>query len=291
MFFPGGPSDLGESKDKKDNPLNPVDSSRAGLGKALDSKATKDGSTSTPPPPVSIGKQGDSKSMGGSTPLMMGSPEEKARENKPTLAPTAPPPPAPAKTPGNDSYFIPDSSAGSGADSKAGSGTGGRSVAAPPGPLPYPEMPESVTPAAPTSGTERVRPITSGAAPTPPQPITRPQPQVIVYDEQEYRATAGDTFDTISKRYYGTEKFAEALRRHNRHHARASVQMTNDGTLAPGERLYIPPADILEQRYGDTISKSSSPSQTVPASFPAPSAPASAPPPGQPSGWGGPQGK
>jgi hypothetical protein len=114
---------------------------------------------------------------------------------------------------------------------------------------------------------------------------------VIVYDEQEYRSTAGDTFEKISERYYGTDKFAAALRQHNRHHARASTQMSNDGTLAPGERIYIPPADILEQRYGDTIVKPAAPSQTLPASYTSPSAPGSAPPPGPPSGWGGPTSK
>jgi hypothetical protein len=143
--------------------------------------------------------------------------------------------------------------------------------------LPYPEMPASpLLPGSP-AGTERVKSVATGGAASAPQTVARPQPQVIVYDEQEYRAAAGDTFDKISAKYYGTPAFAEALRRHNRHHARASVQMTNEGTLAPGERLYIPPADILEQRYGDTIVKPPSSGPIAPASFPASSGVPAAP--------------
>lgn len=218
-------------------------------------KGTDDKSTGSPPPPPP-------------SPMM-----DKPPDNKAAPAPAPPAsPPAPANKPANDSYFIPDSrsTTGSGASSTAGSS--GRSTAAPPNLLPYPEMPGSPSPSGSPSGTERVKPVATGGAATAPQTIARPQPQVIVYDEQEYRAAAGDTFETISKKYYGTEKFGEALRRHNRYHARASLQMANQGTLAPGERLYIPPADILEQRYGDTIVKPPS-SQAVPASFNSPSGP------------------
>ena len=57
-------------------------------------------------------------------------------------------------------------------------------------------------------------------------------------------------------------------------------------TRAPGAaalQAFHGPADILEQRYGDTIVRPSSPtpSQTVPASFVAPGT-ASPPPPSRP---------
>jgi hypothetical protein len=244
-------------------PTPPIKSSdpRAGDGKPAPSlipggeKGNEDKFTGSPPPPLP-------------SPMMDKLPDNKTA---PAPAPPAPSsPPAPANKPANDSYFIPDPHSTTGSDANNAAGAGGRSTAAPPGKLPYPEMPASpLIPSSP-SGTERVKPSATGGTTTAPQAVARPQPQVVVYDEQEYRAAAGDTFETISKKYYGTEKFAEALRRHNRYHARASLQMANEGTLAPGERLYIPPADILEQRYGDTIVKPPS-SQAVPASFTSPS--------------------
>jgi hypothetical protein len=101
----------------------------------------------------------------------------------------------------------------------------------------------------------------------------RPAPQVLVYDEIDYVCQPGDTFAKISARWYQTEAFAEALKRHNQHHARASEQMAKYGTLTAGEKIVIPPADILEQRYGDALVKPTAPpaNQTIPASYPPPS--------------------
>ncbi len=163
----------------------------------------------------------------------------------------APPPPAPAVKPsGDNSYFVPDSHSSS-------NPTGGTAPAA----LPYPPLPESASP--------------GSARGTASAPAPRPAPQVTVYDEQDYVCQPGDTFEKISARFYQSEAFAQALRRHNRHHARASQQMANSGTLTPGEKVFIPPADILEQRYGDAVVKPASPTatQTVPASFVPPASP------------------
>jgi len=171
----------------------------------------------------------------------------KLEEAKPAaVAPVPVAPSAPVKPPTN-SYFVPEAS------SSANPGTGARSTGTAPAPLPYPTLPVS-TPNKP-----------SAAAP-------RPAPQVIVYDEQDYVCQPGDTFEKISARFYQSEAFAQALRRHNRHHARASLLMANVGTITPGEKIFIPPADILEQRYGDAVVKPASPTatQTLPASFSAP---------------------
>ena len=104
-----------------------------------------------------------------------------------------------------------------------------------------------------------------------PSPV-QPAPQVIVYDEIDYVCQPGDTFEKISTRWYQTEAFAKALMRHNQHHALASEQMAKFGTITPGDKIHVPPADILEQRYGDAIVKPTAPpgNQTVPASFNAP---------------------
>lgn len=260
------------TKPSKDNVPSQGNSSPMSPSKPADPK-TGDGKPA--PSPILSGEKGNEDKSTGSPPPPPPSPTmDKPSDNKTPPAPApAASPPAPASKPADDSYFIPDPRSTTGSGTNNTTGSGGRSAAAPPGLLPYPVMPGS-PPSGSPSGTEGVKPVTTGGAATAPQTVARPQPQVIVYDEQEYRAAAGDTFEKISAKYYGTPAFADALKQHNRHHARASVQMTNEGTLAPGERLYIPPADILEQRYGDTIVKPpSSPSQAVPASFNSPGVP------------------
>jgi hypothetical protein len=138
-----------------------------------------------------------------------------------------------------------------------------------------------------TSAGERAKPIAAGTPTAPARPAPRAEPRVIVYDEQEYTCQPNDTFEKISAKYYMSANFAEALRRHNRQHARASDRMAHDGTIAAGEKLYIPQANILEERYGDAIVKPASPpSQTVPASFTPPVGGSPLPTPASPGNSG-----
>jgi len=102
---------------------------------------------------------------------------------------------------------------------------------------------------------------------------------VKVFDEVEHVCQPNDTFEAISKKYFmGSPNYAKALQRHNQNHARASEQMTQTGKLTPGERIYVPQAYILEERYADAIPKSAAApaSSTVPAAFVSPGTP---PPP------------
>lgn len=82
-----------------------------------------------------------------------------------------------------------------------------------------------------------------------------------VYDEQEYSCRPGDSWEGISKNFYMTERYAKALQRHNQNHARASERIKDNGQLATGERIFVPQAYVLEQRYADAI--------PVPAAAPA----------------------
>jgi hypothetical protein len=101
---------------------------------------------------------------------------------------------------------------------------------------------------------------------TPPQPVSK-GPSVTVYDEQEYRCQSGDTWESLSKRFYlDTDRFAKALQRHNQNHFRASDRMVKTGQLTPGERIFIPQSYILEKKYADAITK---PNETAPATLPA----------------------
>jgi hypothetical protein len=131
------------------------------------------------------------------------------------------------------------------------------------------------TPSADAASTDSggVKPAPSTNTPAASKPIERAQPQVIVFNEQEYMCQPNDTFESLSKRFFnGSDKYAAALQRHNQNHARASDLMARSGKITPGERIFIPPADILEQRYPDAIERSKVPSTTgtMPASFNAP---------------------
>lgn len=104
----------------------------------------------------------------------------------------------------------------------------------------------------------------------------------MVYDEQDYSCQGGDTWEGISKRFYMTDRYAKALQRHNQNHARASEQMARTGQPAPGERIFVPQAYVLEERYADAVSKpATAPSSaTMPATFVAPNG---SPPPAPPA--------
>jgi nucleoid-associated protein YgaU len=78
-------------------------------------------------------------------------------------------------------------------------------------------------------------------------------PQVESYDEEAYVIKPGDTFDSLSKRFYQTEAYGEALKLWNRNHPRAGDPMRLNGTLQPGDTLYVPPSAILEKRHGASI--------------------------------------
>jgi hypothetical protein len=131
------------------------------------------------------------------------------------------------------------------------------------------------------------------SAPEKPAPLS-PQPastgaSVTVYDEQEYASKNGDTWEEISKRFYMTDRYAKALARHNQNHARASARVRDTGQLAPGERVFVPQAYVLEERYADAIPRpTAAPASTAtPATFMSPGGtppppPAPPAPPSQP---------
>lgn len=129
-----------------------------------------------------------------------------------------------------------------------------------------------------TSSANPVSQTALGMQPYPPPPA-RLAPRVLEYTEQDYTCQSGDTFETISQRYYMSEAYANALRRHNQNHARASDGLVRNGAPIAGEKIFIPPADILEQRYGDAIVKPQSPMQPASYTPPSGSLPRPLPPP------------
>jgi hypothetical protein len=112
------------------------------------------------------------------------------------------------------------------------------------------------------------------------QPLAGAVPSVDSYDEISRKVTPGDTYRALSREYYQSEGYAEALQLFNRNHPRASPASQRDGSLVPGDTVYIPPVKILEQRHGAVIpgaqtkpvAAAPAPSAVTPASYVAPAA-------------------
>jgi len=84
------------------------------------------------------------------------------------------------------------------------------------------------------------------------KPATRPSSDS--YLEEEYKIRGGENFNTVSKRFYYNEKYAQALEKYNRDYPLAPASMRQDPSkLTNGQTLWIPPIRILEKRYPDVI--------------------------------------
>ncbi len=255
-------------------PLSP-----ANTAKPPDVPVSSPLTSTSPPTPVTISPATAAPATALPTPLP--TPSLSGSPTSPTALAPAPPPVAiplsPPKPPSDGSSFVPDSHPvpipASGPPAGAPAPLG-----AMPMPIPLPTAPASVP-----LGSGSGKPSASAAIPAPQRPAGNAA-QVTVYDEQEYVCKPGDTFASISQHYLLTDKYAKALQRHNQNHARASVQMANGGPLAPGEKIFIPQAYVLEQRYADAIPNAATrpSSPIVPTSSVAPNGSPPAPPPSSP---------
>lgn len=101
----------------------------------------------------------------------------------------------------------------------------------------------------------------------PARPLPPTTPQVVTYDETARIVAAGDSFKAISRLYYGSEDYAQALQLWNQNHPRASDALARDGTLMPGDRVFLPPVTQLEKQYGALIPRLAAPASAVQTSF------------------------
>jgi MraZ protein len=93
--------------------------------------------------------------------------------------------------------------------------------------------------------------------PEPPVPLVQGiPPQAILNVERQPVIQAGDTYQSLARKFYGSENYAAALEQHNRTHEDASPDL-RDGRLKPGDRIYIPiDKTLLETRYPDKMATS-----------------------------------
>jgi nucleoid-associated protein YgaU len=79
-------------------------------------------------------------------------------------------------------------------------------------------------------------------------------PQVDSYDEETYVCKPNDTFLSISRQYYQSEKYERALLLFNRNHPRATDAIRQDPpVMRDGQPVYIPPLRVLERQYASVI--------------------------------------
>lgn len=105
----------------------------------------------------------------------------------------------------------------------------------------------------PAAASNTSRPPYGAPATAVTQPMTAPvpasKPQVEATDEFYYPWYAGDSFDKISRKYYGTEKYAKALVEYNKKHPGGSPAL-KQGKAAPepSELVYGPVSPLVLQR-------------------------------------------
>jgi hypothetical protein len=118
--------------------------------------------------------------------------------------------------------------------------------------VPNGSAPTTVAPPTAMPTAAPLRPVAESAPPAPP---VRQTGTVLSWDESLHVAQAGDTFQKISARYYGSDAYAQALLQYNRNHPQTSDALHQDGALKAGDKVFVPPAEILEQKHGSVLSK------------------------------------
>jgi hypothetical protein len=76
---------------------------------------------------------------------------------------------------------------------------------------------------------------------------------VISYEEVRHTLTGSDSYESLSRQYYNSDAYAQALRMWNQNHPRASEAMSRDGSIVAGDKVFIPPVTQLEQHYASVI--------------------------------------
>jgi hypothetical protein len=79
------------------------------------------------------------------------------------------------------------------------------------------------------------------------------QQQTKVWDVEYHQVAQGDTFASISKKFYNSAKYEQALLKYNRDYQPDSGLEQNPPILTPGKKLAVPELQALESQYSDSI--------------------------------------
>jgi hypothetical protein len=94
-------------------------------------------------------------------------------------------------------------------------------------------------------------------------------PKVISHSDDVHRTAPGETtFAQLSQRYYGTDKYAQALWEYNRRHLLGRTNpdlQRNPPVLQPNQPLYYPHPNVLESQLAAFIPKTSPTVAALPA--------------------------
>lgn len=265
MHDPSPPLEPKPNDAKPNEPNSPTERTPAGVAggaplimpppdgaKPPESEAPKPPSGLAPephtPPPASVGGTAGPGTTGpGTGGVNLGAPEVHAvpPPSGNTLPGATTPDPrfAPPPTGGNTAS-IPEHSAAPAAI--AGTGTPANPPVAP---VPLAAPPTVASPPIPVSGPPAGAP--AAAVVRPPVFV---DPRVESFDEETYVCKPSDTFQSICKDKYMTDKYANALLTFNRAHPLAADGIRNEPpVLKAGQPVYIPPMEILEKRYASLI--------------------------------------
>jgi hypothetical protein len=127
-------------------------------------------------------------------------------------------------------------------------------------------------------------PAQSSTAQGLPLRAAEPSGRVESYDQFTPACKAGDTYVTISLKYYHSDKYAKALMLFNRDHPANQNQTFDPETLKPGQTVFVPvDAAVLDRKYGTVIFDQPAPSIGAATGQPAAAARAAAPLTAQPA--------
>ena len=90
------------------------------------------------------------------------------------------------------------------------------------------------------------QPNTSQAINPAPPARAAVQPQIDSYDEEWYTAQTGDTFTTLSQKFYSNSKYAQALQQYN-------FDRTGLDAIRSGSTVRVPPVRVLERKHPASI--------------------------------------
>ncbi len=89
------------------------------------------------------------------------------------------------------------------------------------------------------------------------------------WDDRQYQSRQGETYQSIARDQYKSNRFAEALMDYNRDYPLATdTTRSNPTVIVPGQTIYLPPVRILQREYGSVIPEQSAAAPVSPTSLP-----------------------